>query len=171
VGEHGAWRKFTNFELGTRVPLIISAPWLAPASAVAEAAPRRSDAIVELVDLLPTIAALGGVSLPAGESFDGVSLLPLVLLAMRGETRIGDGSRVNDQQNSHFSRVITHLPWAKDAAFSQYPKKVRANGPAWENNGIIHRDREYAIASVVSELYSTCILLVSATVLLMSEWD
>ena len=28
LGELGAWRKFTNFELATRVPLIVKAPWL-----------------------------------------------------------------------------------------------------------------------------------------------
>ena len=27
LGEHNSWHKFTNFELGTRVPLIIRAPW------------------------------------------------------------------------------------------------------------------------------------------------
>ena len=62
LGEHGAWRKFTNFELGTRVPLIISAPWIVNQ-------PQRSDALVELVDVLPTIAELAGIPLPTGEVF------------------------------------------------------------------------------------------------------
>ena len=52
-----------------RVPLIISAPWI-------KAQPRRSDAIVELVDVLPTIAQLAGLALPAGEVFDGASMVP-----------------------------------------------------------------------------------------------
>src|SRR5690606_11889001 len=29
LGEHGEWEKFTNWEHGTRVPLIVRAPWLA----------------------------------------------------------------------------------------------------------------------------------------------
>ena len=57
LGEHGAWRKFSNFEIATRVPLIIAAPWLRQASS-----PRRSAALVELVDLLPTVADLAGES-------------------------------------------------------------------------------------------------------------
>ena len=61
----------TNFELATRVPFIIRAPWIPNA-------PRRSAALVELVDLAPTMAALAGIGLPAGEVFDGVSLVPLL---------------------------------------------------------------------------------------------
>ena len=63
--------QMTNFELATRVPLIIRAPWI-PTS------PRRSAALVELVDLAPTVAALAGIRLPADEVFDGVSLVPLL---------------------------------------------------------------------------------------------
>ena len=28
LGEHDSWHKFTNFELGTRVPLIMRAPFI-----------------------------------------------------------------------------------------------------------------------------------------------
>ena len=37
--------------------------------------PRRSAALVELVDLAPTMAALAGIPMPEGEVFDGVSLV------------------------------------------------------------------------------------------------
>ena len=55
LGEQGAWRKFTNFELATRVPLIAKIPWLDTVD--------RSDDFVELVDLLPSIAELAGIPL------------------------------------------------------------------------------------------------------------
>ena len=74
LGEGSSWEKFTNFEYGARVPLIIRAPWL-PASVG-----RRTDALVELSDLFPTIAELAGVPLPEGETLDGASLVP----AMQG---------------------------------------------------------------------------------------
>jgi len=66
LGDFGAWAKHTNFELDTRVPLIVSAPGL----------PRgeRSRAIVELVDLHPTLIELAGLPIHSGaegESFAG----------------------------------------------------------------------------------------------------
>lgn len=75
LGEYGEYEKFTNWEHGTRVPLLVRAPWL-PASA----AGAVIDAPVELVDLLPTIADLAGVrdSIPPGEIFDGFSLAPVI---------------------------------------------------------------------------------------------
>eukprot|EP01043_Picozoa_sp_COSAG02_P005473 COSAG02_NODE_148_length_33809_cov_158.369594_17_plen_71_part_00 len=45
LGEHGQWQKFTNWETGVRVPLVISAPWLA------QSVGKRSSSVVELVDI------------------------------------------------------------------------------------------------------------------------
>ncbi len=64
LGDFGSWAKHTNFELDTRVPLIISAPGY----------PRgeRSNALVELVDLHPTLSELAGLPVHSGaegESF------------------------------------------------------------------------------------------------------
>ncbi len=64
LGDFGAWGKDTNFELDTRVPLIISAPGLSRG--------ERSEAVVELVDLHPTLSELAGLPLhpgAEGESF------------------------------------------------------------------------------------------------------
>ena len=68
LGDFGAWCKHTNFELDTRVPLIISAP--------KQARGGRSEALVELVDLHPTLSELAG--LPIHEGADGVSFANLV---------------------------------------------------------------------------------------------
>ncbi len=65
LGENGLWTKMTNFELGTHVPLIISAPGMKTAG-------QRSRAFVELVDMYPTLAELCGLPLPShleGTSF------------------------------------------------------------------------------------------------------
>jgi iduronate 2-sulfatase len=69
LGEHGIWCKHTNFELATRAPLIITSPHM-------KAAGQRTPALVELVDLFPTLTALAG--LPAPADLDGTSLAPLL---------------------------------------------------------------------------------------------
>ena len=68
LGEHGLTRKTTAFELDARVPLIIDAP--------NSADDQRVPALVELVDLYPTLTDLCGLSNPDGMA--GCSLVPLL---------------------------------------------------------------------------------------------
>src|SRR5690606_11671495 len=69
LGEHTIWGKHTTLERSLRSPLVIRAP--------GEARPgRTTDAIVESVDLYPTLAELVGAPAPAGLS--GESLVPLL---------------------------------------------------------------------------------------------
>jgi arylsulfatase A-like enzyme len=66
LGDHGLWTKHTNFEEATRSPLIVSVPGMK------SAAGARCDALVELVDIYPTLCELAGVAKPAeleGASF------------------------------------------------------------------------------------------------------
>ncbi|MFG0333221.1 MAG: sulfatase-like hydrolase/transferase [Maioricimonas sp. JB049] len=67
LGEKQKWHKGTNWEEGTRVPLIIVAPGIAGAGS-------RCDEPVSLVDLYPTLLDLAG--LPDVEGLDGESLVP-----------------------------------------------------------------------------------------------
>ncbi|MHC5037888.1 MAG: sulfatase family protein [Planctomycetota bacterium] len=72
LGDHGLYTKCVAFEPSLRVPLIIAGPKIAGG--------RRSDALVELIDVNPTICELAG--LPPQENIDALSLAPL----LRGET-------------------------------------------------------------------------------------
>jgi len=69
AGEHGQFGKWTNFEIGTRVPLIIKTPGM-------NAPGKKSDSIVELIDLYPTLIELG--KLPEKDNLSGVSLTPIL---------------------------------------------------------------------------------------------
>ena len=88
LGEQGLWTKANNYELSTRVPLIISSPHKV-------ASGTTSDALVELVDVYPTLADLCG--LPAPDDVEGISLKPLL--------------------------TDPDQPW-KQAVFSQYPREI-----------------------------------------------
>jgi len=98
LGDYGDWAKLTNFELDTRVPLIVSAPGYRGGS--------RTDALVELVDLYPSLSELAG--LPRPDHLQGTSFVPLL---------------------RHPDR-----PW-KQAVFSQFPRGPQENrGDAAEGN-------------------------------------
>ena len=66
--------KLTTWEGGVRVPCIMRWPGRIPANAVCRE-------LVTIMDLMPTLAHLGGVSLPPGHVIDGKNIWPL----MRGE--------------------------------------------------------------------------------------
>lgn len=69
LGEHGMWSKFSLFEQSSRVPLIVRVPGAAGNG-------RSSDALVELVDVLPTLADWWGLS--RDPAWEGDSFGPLV---------------------------------------------------------------------------------------------
>ena len=63
--------KMSTFEGGQRVPAIFWAPGRIPAD-------TKTAALASTIDILPTIAALTGTSLPAGRTIDGIDLSPLL---------------------------------------------------------------------------------------------
>jgi iduronate 2-sulfatase len=85
LGEMGTWGKATNYEIATRVPLMIWTPDM-------KARGKSTDALVELVDMYPTLCELAGLPIP--EHVEGHSFAPLT-----------------DKPTQ---------PWKK-AAFSQFP--------------------------------------------------
>lgn len=65
LGDAGRWCKGTNFELDARVPFLVRVPGMPQPG-------RSSEALIELVDLYPTLAELAGLPAPAylaGRSF------------------------------------------------------------------------------------------------------
>ena len=71
LGELGHWGKVTNYEDATRAPLIIAAP--------RKRQPQRITALVEFLDIYPTLCDLAGLPIPS--HVQGRSLAPLI----RGE--------------------------------------------------------------------------------------
>ena len=70
LGHHHKFQKQHLFEESTRVPFILSVPWMTKSHG------HASNKITELVDLYPTLAELAGLTPPA--NLQGQSLLPLL---------------------------------------------------------------------------------------------
>lgn len=71
LGDMGIWGKATNYEIATRVPLIIWTPEMADKNRG-----KSTDALVELVDIYPTLCELSGLSQPS--HLEGYSFAPLL---------------------------------------------------------------------------------------------
>jgi iduronate 2-sulfatase len=69
LGDFGDWCKHSNYEIATRVPLMISAPGLTES--------RSTQALTEYVDLYPTLCELTGLEVP--DHCQGKSLKPVLL--------------------------------------------------------------------------------------------
>lgn len=69
LGDHGLWCKHSNFESATHVPMILRAPAM-PKTGVS------TEALVEFVDIYPTVAELAG--LPVPDTIAGRSMVPLL---------------------------------------------------------------------------------------------
>lgn len=68
LGDHFMWGKFSLFDIGTKVPFIVRAPGLTSAGS-------SSEAMVELIDIFPTITDLLGLDAP--DQMQGQSLVDL----------------------------------------------------------------------------------------------
>lgn len=80
LGDHGTWTKHTNYEQANRIPIVIAAPGVTKPDS-------SSDALIETVDLFPTIADLAGLPAPNGpQPIDGDSFVPIL---KGGESDIG----------------------------------------------------------------------------------
>jgi len=110
LGEYGDWCKHTNYELDTRIPVIVRIPKIKAGEG------WISDAIVETVDIYPTLCDLAGL--------DGPGHL----------------------QGSSFRKVLesSTAEW-DEVAFSQYPRSSNINGQAVKLMGYSMRTPEYRI--------------------------
>lgn len=71
LGDMGVWGKATNYEIATRVPLMISTPDMSD-----RIRGQQTDALVELVDMYPSLCELAGLETP--QHVEGKSFVPLL---------------------------------------------------------------------------------------------
>lgn len=114
LGDYGEWCKHTNYELDTRIPLIVRDPRNKKNEG------RKSDAIVETVDVYPTLCELAGLELP------------------------------QHLQGSSFLTVLQDTVEWDDVAFSQYPRTAQINGENVEVMGYSMRTSDYRLTKWIN---------------------
>jgi iduronate 2-sulfatase len=73
LGDHGRWSKYTNSEPSTRVVMMVSGPGI-PGN-------QKTNALVELIDIYPSLCELCGLTPP--EYLEGTSFVPLLQASQR----------------------------------------------------------------------------------------
>ncbi|MEM1294334.1 MAG: sulfatase [Verrucomicrobiota bacterium] len=125
LGENDHWAKVTVRELDAHVPLLVSAPGQVPGT---------SDAIVEYVDLFPTLSDLCGLPNPQG--IDGRSFVPL----MKGTT------------DSFRPAALTQSsrPWSGKGPIQQMGYSIRT--PNYRYTQWVQLDSQAVIAEEIYDL-------------------
>ncbi len=86
LGDHFLWGKVTLFDVGAKVPFIVRVPGMTQPGA-------RSEAMVELVDLYPTLTELAGLKVPP--HLQGTSIVPVLKDASQPGSKSGAYSVVS----------------------------------------------------------------------------
>lgn len=105
LGEHNLWAKTTNYELDTRVPLLVAAPDIRGGT--------RAGGLVELLDLYPTLVELAG--LPRAPGLEGESFGPL----LREPARAGKAMAFSQHHHPSYGRA-THMGYTVRTARHRY---------------------------------------------------
>ncbi len=94
LGEHGWWCKHINVETSTRTAMMISVPWMQKG--------QSTSALVELVDIYPSLCSLAKIKAPA--YLEGTSFVPLI----------------EDPQRSWKKAVFSEIDGARTIRTSRY---------------------------------------------------
>jgi arylsulfatase A-like enzyme len=108
LGEHRSWCKMTNYETDTRAPLIIRAPG-------AKENGRQCAALVEFVDVYPTLCELAGIKAP--DDVEGTSFAPLLT------------DRRQPWKKAVFSQFMRYGKWAGPDGVTHMGYTIRT--PKW----------------------------------------
>ncbi len=94
LGDHGCYTKTLPYDSSIRIPLFVCGPGVKPGI--------ESEALIELIDLAPTVCDLAGV--PMGDNLDARSFLPI----LQGNGEAHRESIVSCMRNWRLIRTRTH---------------------------------------------------------------
>jgi len=111
LGEHGCWSKYTLFEQVTRVPLLVRVPGAAGNGCVCRG-------IVEMVDLVPTLADFWNIPVP--DRMEGISFAPLVADPARPWKKAAFTAHHTGKARSVRTERYRYTEWQRDNAVELY---------------------------------------------------
>ena len=144
LGEHENWGKATLFEVALRSPLILSVPGQQPG---------RTDALVELVDLYPTLC--DACQLPIPSQLEGMSFMPIIAEPTRPWktavfTQLGQrnsrGLSMRTDQYRYTEWGVGKNPWVKLYDHYADPDEMTNIAHLPENKALVTRLREQLYA-------------------------
>ncbi|MCA9124239.1 MAG: sulfatase-like hydrolase/transferase [Planctomycetaceae bacterium] len=149
LGDHGMWTKHTNYEQANRIPLVVSAPGVTKADS-------SSRALVETVDIYPTLCELAGLPAPTGpQPIDGSSLLP-VLKNPNASIRthayhcFPKGNRLGRAIRTDRYRLVEWKPWDGDSESIEYELYDYENDPLETKN--LATENKDVVAQLIQQL-------------------
>ena len=104
LGEHGTWGKFTHFEVSLRSPLIVSIPRQTYQG-------TKTDALVELVDIYPTLCDACQLQIPP--ELEGCSFMPVVEQPTRPWKTAAFSQRGSNTGNSIRTDRYRYTEWGR----------------------------------------------------------
>ena len=117
LGENETWGKNTLFEVALRSPLIVSMPGQ-------EHVGVRTDALVELVDIYPTLC--DACQLPIPEHLEGLSMVPVI----QEPTTPWKSAAFSSTGKAYGKRSIRTQRYR----YSEYKKRVSSNRELYDHN-------------------------------------
>lgn len=127
LGEHNSWCKMTNFEIDTRVPLIIRAP-------NAKENGKSCNRLIEFVDLYPSLCELAGI--PLRDELEGQSFVPLL------------SDRTLPWKSAVFSQFLREGIWVAPDGVTYMGRAIRT-----QRHRYVEWKKQGSVTVVASELY------------------
>ena len=156
LGEHNSWCKMTNFEIDTRVPLIVRAP-------NAKENGKQCAQLVEFVDIYPTLCKLANV--PLRDELEGTSLTPLLADAKRPWKKavfsqfLRDGIWIAPDNVAYMGRCVRteryrYVEWTKKDSKDVVARELYdlKNDPLENENVVKDKNNSETIAKLASIL-------------------
>jgi iduronate 2-sulfatase len=120
LGDHGRWAKHTQFENAMRTPLMVRFPGQQKAGVVTRA-------LVEAVDIYPTLCDYAGLSLP--KHLEGVSFLPVVKNGTQeGKTAAYSQIRPVPMDQQH---LMAYSVRTRDFRYVEWRDTAKGNEVVW----------------------------------------